>query len=333
MKTAILRSIRLTFQIITLLSLGCAPSAFAENAKAEVRFAVLAPSALLWPHAVAKAEGMYDKHGISVRELLVGSSPALVQAVSSGSADAGAALGDITLTAIDKGAPITIAGSIIEKSILHLVVAKNVPDVKSLSGSVVSAGALKGGTVDLLRMQLADNHVDPDSVKFLALTNSKDRIIALENGQIKGALLIAPFDSMASSRGMKIVDVYSEPYIETALVYNKNWLASHRDTAEKMALALKEATLWLYDPKNKQQAIDILSTYTSTPKDICEKSYDFIIQQHQAIGKGLRVNPEGLTNIIKIGEKYGDKSSAGLNDFSINKYVDAKLVEAIAHGN
>lgn len=291
--------------------------------RAEVTLATLAPSALLWTHAVATAQGFYSRHGIEVKELRVGSSTALVQAVSTSSANAGAALGDATVAAINRGAPLVIAGSLIEKSILQLVVAKDVSSIAALNGATVTAGAVQGGTANLLLLQLANHGVDPKSVKLLSLTNSKDRVVALSNGQVKAALLIAPFDTIAQRQGMKVVDVYTDPYIETPLIFNKPWAAAHRATAVAMTQALKEAAQWLYDPANKEKAISILADYTATPKDICAESYSFIIDKQQAIGRDLRVQPAGLENLLKLSDDVGGGVKTGqAAKFDLAKYYD-----------
>ncbi|MGI4812715.1 MAG: ABC transporter substrate-binding protein [Janthinobacterium lividum] len=288
--------------------------------------AALAPSALLWTHAVANAEGFYSRHHVAIRELRVGSSSALVQAVATGSANAGAALGDAVVAAVDRGAPVTIAGAMIEKSILRLAVAKDVPDIKSLNGATVTAGAVSGGTANLLKLQLADHGVDPKSVRLLSLTNSKDRVVALANGQVKGALLIAPFDTLAEQQGMKVLDVYREPYIETALIFNKEWAKDHHHAATDMTLALKDAANWLYDPANHEKAVEVLAQYTNTPKDVCEQSYDFIVLQQKAIGVGLRVVPAGIANLVKLSDEAGVRHADQPGQFDLSKYFDPSFL-------
>lgn len=107
--------------IIRALSLAVALAAFGGSAAqaqqtTEVRMATLAPSALLWLHAIAKDQGFYAERHITVKELRAGSSPALLQAVSSGSVEAGISLGDIVIRAVDQGAPIVISGAVLEKT-------------------------------------------------------------------------------------------------------------------------------------------------------------------------------------------------------------------------
>jgi ABC-type nitrate/sulfonate/bicarbonate transport system substrate-binding protein len=293
----------------------------------EVRIAVLAPSALLWLHAIAKDQGFYTERKIDVKELVAGSSPVLLQAVSSGSVEAGISLGDVAIRAIDQGAPVIIAGAVLEKTILRLVGGTGVTAIKELDGAVVTAGAVEGGTANLLRYQLKAGGVDPRGVRMVALTNSKDRVVALGNGQVKGALLIAPFDTMAERDKMKILDVYTPDYIQTPLILNKDWAAKNKDAAVGLTKALQKAAVWIYTPANRQKAIDILSAYTSVPADVCADSYKFIVEQQKAIGVNLEVKAAGLENIIKIDQDIG-ANPASSKPFDLSRYYDPSFLAA-----
>lgn len=293
----------------------------------EVRVAVLAPSALLWLHAVARDLGFYAERNIAVKELVAGSSPALLQAVSSGSVEAGMSLGDVVIRAVDQGAPVVISGAILGKTILRLVGGTGVATPKQLDGTTVTAGAVEGGTANLLRFQLQRLGVDPRGVKMVALTNSRDRVVALGNGQVQGALLIAPFDTLAIRQGMKVLDVYTDPYVQTPLVLNKPWAEKNRAAAVGLTKALQKAAVWIYDPANKDKAIDILSAYTKTDRDTCADSYKFMIEEQQAIGKNLEVTAAGLENIIKIDQAIG-ANPASSKPFDLSRYYDPSFLAA-----
>jgi ABC-type nitrate/sulfonate/bicarbonate transport system substrate-binding protein len=293
----------------------------------EVRVAMLAPSALLWLHAVAKDQGFYDERKIAVKELIAGSSPILLQAVSSGSVEAGISLGDVVIRAVDQGAPVIIVGAVLEKTILRLVGGTGVTETKQLEGATVTAGAVEGGTANLLRYQLKRGAVDPRGVKMVALTNSRDRVVALGNGQVKGALLIAPFDTLAERKKMKVLDVYREPYVQTPLVLNKDWAAKNKTAAVGLTKALQKASVWIYEPKNKQKAIDILAAYTNVPADICAESYAFMIEDQKAVGRNLEVPAAGLENIIRIDQDIG-ANPASSKPFDLSRYYDPSFLNA-----
>jgi ABC-type nitrate/sulfonate/bicarbonate transport system substrate-binding protein len=308
------------------LALLAAPPARAQQ-PTEVRVAMLAPSALLWLHAVAQDQGFYAERKVAVKELIAGSSPTLLQAVSSGSVEAGISLGDVVIRAVDQGAPVVVAGAVLEKTILRLVGGTGVNTIKELAGATVTAGAVEGGTANLLRYQLKHGGVDPRGVKMVALTNSRDRVVALGNGQVKGALLIAPFDTLAEREKMKVLDVYREPYVQTPLILNKDWAAKNKDAAVGLTKALQKAAIWIYDPKNKSKAIEILSAYTKVAPDISAESYAFMIDDQKAIGHNLEVPAAGLENIIRIDRDIG-ANPASSKPFDLSRYYDASFLNA-----
>lgn len=317
-------AVRLMTLCVALLLAGGAP---VRAQQTEVRVAMLAPSALLWLHAIARDQGFYAERNIAVRELIAGSSPALLQAVSSGSAEAGISLGDVVIRAIDQGAPVVISGAILAKTPMRLIGGAGVNTTKELDGAVVTAGAVEGGTANLLRFQLQRGGVDPRGVKMVALTNSRDRVVALGNGQVRGALLVAPFDTLAVRDKMKILDVYTEPYVQTPLVLNKPWAEKNRAAAIGLTQALQKAAVWIYDPANKPKAIEILAAYTKVDKETCADSYQFLVEQQKAIGRNLEVPAAGLENIIKIDQAIG-ANPASSKPFDLARYYDPSYLAA-----
>jgi ABC-type nitrate/sulfonate/bicarbonate transport system substrate-binding protein len=315
------------FYLVLAIALIGALPVRAQAQVTEIRVAMLAPSALLWLHAIAKDQGFYAERKIAVKELIAGSSPTLLQAVSSGSVEAGMSLGDVVIRAIDQGAPVIITGAILEKTILRLIGGTGVSSMKELAGTTVTAGAVEGGTANLLRFQLQRGGVDPRGVKMVALTNSKDRVVALGNGQVKGALLIAPFDTLAEREKMKMLDVYTEPYVQTPLIVNRPWAEKNRDAAVGLTKALQKAAVWIYDPANKQKAIEILANFTSVPADVCAESYAFIVDEQKAIGRNLEVSAASLENIIKIDQAIG-ANPASSKPFDLSRYYDASYLAA-----
>lgn len=312
---------------LVALSLSMAFSAHSAQAqtKTEVRVAMLAPSALIWLHAIAKEQGFYAERNLEVKELIAATSPALLQAVSTGSVEAGISVADLAIRAIDQGAPIAIAGAVLNKSILRFIGAPNITDAKQLNGKPVTAGAVEGGTANLLRYLIKRNGGDARSVQMVAIANSKDRIVAMGNGQVLGALLIAPFDTLAQRQNMKVIDDYKEDYTQTPLIVNKDWAAKNRPTAQALVQSLQKAANWIYDPANKQKAISILAGFTKVDANICADSYKFIVEEQKAVGKNLEVTADGLQNLIKIDQDVG-ASPTSSRTFELSRYYDPSLL-------
>lgn len=313
---------------LLLLGLLAAPAAHAQNVDT-VRLATLAPGALLWLHNIAEAKGFYKEANLEVKRLQVADSPALVQAVASNSADAGVSLGDLVMKAIDQNAPIIIAGGYITKTSLRLVGAKDVKHPREFAGTKMTAGAVRGGTTNLMLYQLLQHGVDPNSIQRISIPNSRDRVVALNAGQVRGAVMTPPFDIMAMRQGYPILDTYREAYLQTPLIVHKGWAEKNRGVVVRLVGASRKAAQWIYDPKNRSEAEAILSKDTGVAPDIAKDSYEFLVVEQQAYSRDLTVPEASLSNLLKIDEAVttGNKS-AQAPKVDVKKYYDPSFLAA-----
>jgi ABC-type nitrate/sulfonate/bicarbonate transport system substrate-binding protein len=289
---------------------------------AKVKLARLAPSALLWLHAIAVDQKLYEKHGVQVEDVQVQSSPALVQAVASGSADAGVGLGDNVMQAIDQGAPIVITGAILHKPILRFI--GKADTVQALKGTKVTAGAVEGGTTDLMLYLLKKGGLAPTDVQVVALTNSSDRLVAMQKGDLAGALLIAPFDVQALKEGAKLLDVYDGYWLQTPLIVNKTWAAKNPKAASGLTQAFSEAAAWIYKPENRAAAVSVLAAYTGISADVVDEAYKVIVVNLKAISPDLTVPDESLKSILTIKQAV---HGGNLPQFDVNRYYDPSYLK------
>jgi ABC-type nitrate/sulfonate/bicarbonate transport system substrate-binding protein len=137
-------------------------------------------------------------------------------------------------------------------------------------------------------------------LQIVAIPNSRDRIVALQNHQVDGALMSAPFDIAAQQMGMTILDVYRQPYTQTPLIFNVPWAQKNRKTAVAMAHALRRAAAWIDDPANRHEAARILGEQTNTKPDVADASYRFIVMEQHAIPRDYSVSENGLRDILRI---------------------------------
>ena len=302
---------------------SAAPAASGQ-ALQSVSLATLGPSSLLWLHAIANAEGFYAQHGVQVTTIQIQSSSTLVQAVASGSADAGISLGDNVISAVNQGASIVISGVILQKAALRLYGASNIKTIAALKGTKVTAGAVSGGTADLLLYQLQQAGVSKSDLQMLALTNSSDRVVALKDNQVQGALLIPPFDTLAVADGANYLGWYNKPYIETPLIVNVAWAKAHAAAAQGVTQALAEAAAWVYRPANASAAEQILSKYTNASATAAADAYKFLVTDGQVISPNLQLDPGGLQDIVDIAAAVGDGTQTTLQT---SKYYDPSYLK------
>lgn len=306
-------------KLCALALAALASTSLAAQAEETVRLANLAPGSLQWLHVIAEKEGFYKAHDLKIEELRAQSSSALLQAVSSGSVEAGISLGDLVIRAIDQGAPIIISGAILKNTALRLVGGKDVTEIGQLTGANMTAGAVSGGTANMMLFMLKENGVDPKSPKLLAIANSRDRIVALQNAQVTGALLIPPFDAMAQHDGMKVLADYPEPYVQTPLILNTNWAKAKPEAARALTQAFKDAAAWINDPANKDKAVSYLAEYTNADPADAAAAYDFLIVQQKAVDPDLSMPDAALQNIENINAALASTTPRSLD---VAKYYD-----------
>lgn len=297
---------------------GAPDASTAGGEVATVRLAVLAPGSLQWLHAIAENQGFYGDHGVEIEAIQVQNSSNLVQAVASGSADAGIALGDNVISAVDEGADVVMTGALFQKPALRLFGAEGVQDVAALEGSQVTAGAVEGGTANLLFYMLEQNGVDWTSTTPVAIPNSSDRIVAMQNGQVDGALLIPPFDSLAVAEGATLLATYDDFYVQTPAIVNGTWAEENPEAAAGFTRGLQDAANWIYDPKNEADAVRILQEYASVEAAAAQDAYDFMVGE-EIISPGLAIPGEGLTNIVEVSAAV---TGEDVGDFDPAKYID-----------
>jgi ABC-type nitrate/sulfonate/bicarbonate transport system substrate-binding protein len=312
---------RQTFLAGVTTSVALAPRA--GLAAATVRLATLVPSALTWLHHVAEAQGFYRDAGLTVENLVISDSPGLLQAVASGSADVGFSLGDLALIAIDQRAPIVMTGAVLDRSALRLIGGPGIKSARDLNGKRVTAGALRGGTTNLMLYQLKLLSVNIDSLQVVSIPNSRDRVVAMQNGQVSGAMLLAPFDIVALQQKMTVLDVYRQPYVETPVIFNVNWAQKNRKTAIAMAHSLRRAALWINQTSNRAAAAQILAHATNATHDIADASYRFIVAEQHAIPRDLSIPENGLRDILRINQVIEGKAPP---PFTFHEYYDPSFL-------
>ncbi|WP_081687333.1 ABC transporter substrate-binding protein [Glycomyces tenuis] len=294
-----------------------------DSGTAKVTVAVLGPGSLQWLHAIAKDQGFYEDAGVEVEDVQVQNSSSLVQAVSAGSAGAGIALGDNVITAVDEGAPIVITGTLLQKAALRLYGAPGIASIAELEGAQVTAGAVEGGTYELLVYMLQEAGVDPASLTPVAIANSSDRVVAMENEQVQGALLIPPFDTVAEEAGATMLGWYDQYWLETPLIVNTMWAEENEEAAKALNQGLAEGAKFFADAANEDDSVRVLKDYSGVDENAARAAFEFI-HGNEIFSPDLSTNEEGLVNIAEIGEAVSGRDASG---FDPGDYVDNSYLE------
>jgi NitT/TauT family transport system substrate-binding protein len=239
-----------------------------------------------WPQYIAEELGWFKADRIDLELITVGGGG--VAQVAAGSLDiAHSGYPDFARAAL-QGAPVKIVISDFTGSPYGVFAKKSITKIADLKGKLISIGGPNDITLIYIKPFLASAGLKTGDVDFIYAKAAGDRFAALASGAVDAAILNPPTYFKAIEAGLSALGD-TKPYAEgipfTVWGANDAWAAAHRDTLVAFARDYKRAVVWLYEPANRRQAIDILVRRAKQdPKDSAE-AYDYLIAKLKLFGR------------------------------------------------
>jgi ABC-type nitrate/sulfonate/bicarbonate transport system substrate-binding protein len=214
-----------------------------------------------WPVYVAQEKGFFAKEGI---QLNFTRSYEQMMALIGGSFDIIGEAADGPILAADKGAEILVVYDLSRRPSQFMVLAPGIQAVSELKDKPIGVWKIPSTDQMLTKKFLAKNGIDVNSIKYRRIGGSRDRFAALQTGQIGATVLSTAYAFRAQEQGMKIVASPAdwEIFPWTFVVVRRNWAEANKETIVKYVRAVYRATRWLYDQRNYEEAVRILSPIT-----------------------------------------------------------------------
>ncbi|TMG73977.1 MAG: ABC transporter substrate-binding protein, partial [Betaproteobacteria bacterium] len=187
-----------------------------------------------------------------------------------------------------------------------------------LRGKTLSVDALTTGYAFVLLEILERNGLLKDRDYATAAAGGVlQRFQALMEKKHAGTLLLSPFEVQAEARGFNrlanATDVLGR-YQGLVGGARKAWAERNRDAVIGYIRAFSDAVDWLYDSRNKEEAIAIfLKNLSSANAQAAQTAY------------GVLLSMEGVKTVLALRSKYG-KPQKSLTD--PEKYYDPSFYEA-----
>lgn len=315
---------------ILLLAAFSARFAFAgEPAVPTVRFVQSGRTASSWPLFIGEEKKLFQKNGIYLEEIIVRGGTNTTRAVLSNTIPIGRINPDYVIDAQEKGAKVKIISGAMEK-IPYDVMAR--PEIKSgadLKGKTVGVDSLTGGTTLMLREVFEKAYkLSEKDYKLLVVGTSPDRYAALKGGSVQVTFMGPPFNLRARQEGFTKLTTFHEylgPIQFVVQFANEDYLKSNRPEVIKFLKGMTEATRWLYDGKNKEEALAIYIKILKSTREAAEADYRFLIEEFKPFPVDGALNKQAIEKIFDLREKAGRYE--GKKAPSYLQYVDTTLVD------
>jgi NitT/TauT family transport system substrate-binding protein len=229
---------------------------------------------------IAQDLGFYKKHGISVKTIAQAGGVHVYRAMLAGNVDVGMVPGSVAIVGVSKDSPARVIYVNTPKFEASMVARPNVATMADLKGKRIGIQE-PGGFADVLaRGVLRAAKVDPKDVSFVSIAT--EDVPALVAGQIDTAILHVEQEIIAQQKIPSLHAIARLWEIQPDNLYNV--LAVTEKLIKDKPAALKavvkghiEATRLIYTDRAK--VLPIMVKYTKLPKDVVERSLDFMVQK------------------------------------------------------
>jgi ABC-type nitrate/sulfonate/bicarbonate transport system substrate-binding protein len=299
-----------------LAACSAAPPQTVAVAAPQALKVIVFPGGFNWPLWAGQSQGFFARNGVDVK---------LVDTPSSTFQLTGLARGDyeIAVTAIDnlvayregQGAP-GVDGSDLyafmggDNGFLKLAATPQINTIADLKGKEVSVDALTTGYAFVLLELLERNGLMLDrDYKTVPAGGVLQRYQQLLEGKHSATLLLSPFDVLAQAKGMRVLADASASFGHyQGLVggVRHSWAQQHPQALIGYIRGYRQALDWLYDPANKQAALDLFMKHVpgSTPQSAAG-SYAILLDPKTGFDRQGKVDEAGTRTVLQLREKYG----------------------------
>ena len=189
-----------------------------------------------------------------------------------------------------------------------LVAAEGIQSIGDLKGKVLAVDDPRTGYSSVLVYMLKKHGLSLNKDFTLkAFGNTKSRADAVTRGEAAGALMNLPQEEI-KKRKFNVMG-RSEDYVP---VYARGVGATRRDWANKNEAllvryikAMIATTDWILDPKNREEALQLLLPANENSKLGAERMYADAVNAKLGYIPGSRIDKAGITTVIELREAMG----------------------------
>ena len=235
------------------------------------------------------------------------SSTESLQQILTGDVQFGTTQPEPLISAVQRGAKdLAIMTAPMNRPDWALNVGANIRSPNDLKGKVIGVSALKNSEVWLTTRFIEQHGLRKTDVDFIAVGASPAKFAALTKGSIAGAVLFEPLATVAAKQDFQILAKLGtiQEYSPTVYAVSKKWAAKN-DSGKRLGSALKQAYAWMWDPKNKDESVNILTRYTKKGKSILEPIYEEYFVTSKMFSHG-EISIAGFNQVLSAMAKEGE---------------------------
>ena len=273
-----------------------------------VNYGNIVLTASTWPFLIAEQEGFFQREGIDFKRVIGGNTTATTQALVSGSTDI-AQMNLVNLLAANSaGADLIVIGGDSTVPIYTLIVHSSIKSYADLKGKRLAVTGPTDPLNYILARMLAANGLAPSDYEMIGLGGAPQRLAAVQNRGVAGALINQPSDFIALASGFSSLGLstdYVDNFQYTITGARRDWAQKNRSLAVRFLRAYVKACEFFYEPKNKEAAVRALADRTKAEKDEAEKTYALYMKTQKTIPRDGGIDVQGARKVAENWKDFG----------------------------
>jgi ABC-type nitrate/sulfonate/bicarbonate transport system substrate-binding protein len=295
------------------------------QATTTLKYAYPFPEVEFLPLYAAQEKGFFKDEHLAVDLYPLSAGDKITLALFSGSVDIAYYTPDWFIRAMEKGdSNITLVAGGANIPVYSLIVTKDIKSYADLKGTRVGVSTVKASDAYLVRKMFAAHGLAEADYALIQAGSSGDRAAALKAGSVAGTLLIPPYDQrVVDEEGFKRLDVSSSVvthYTWGAQAVRIDWAKANKATLVAYIRGWIKGTRWVYDPKNKEDAIRILARELKVEDHYARVAYEmYFASPTPTVAKDGEIDLTGLQELVNAMADQGDLTSPAPK---ADKYLD-----------
>jgi ABC-type nitrate/sulfonate/bicarbonate transport system substrate-binding protein len=276
-----------------------------------VRFDIgqLPGAAFQWGSYAAQDRGFLAAQGLDLEIVQIGTPNEAARATVSNSVSISHFSVDAAVRAIEGGGDLVVIGSEIANPAFSLVVQPELTSYDQLKGKSFAVSTPKDGAAVVLRLMLRARGLGDNDYDFASVGTTPNRFAALKSKQADGAIMTQPVDFVAMDDGFRLLgrstDVLKD-FMFMSVTANRTWARENPRVVARYLRGLGAAIDWLYDPANKDDAIDLLAAHTKVERSAAARTYTVFIEEGKVLPRHAEVPVPGLEAFLQAMIELGD---------------------------
>jgi NitT/TauT family transport system substrate-binding protein len=261
-----------------------------------------------WPTIIAQRKGLFERERLKVEQAII-SPTTITSSLIGGSIDIGFIGATQLLVGGEAGAPIVAIGQGMDPAPYSLMVAPSVKTFADLKGKTVALAAPGEIYTEVVKVIFRKAGLDPEKdVNYFYGSNSNQRMSALMGGAAHAGLLVPPQDRTLAAHGFHALAFTPDYYPNLALsltAVRRDWAQKNADALRRYMRANADGIRWLYDPANKNEAIQLLMKETNTDQAAGNASYELYVNKMRIFPIDGCIQTKGLAVSLELLKKLG----------------------------